>query len=84
MCSCEKIYSCEIHVLEINRVRASLLHWNVSKETASLPEPYGQVVTLSEKLFVPVSQHPDVCITRFATATETIMSVKCALLIFWL
>lgn len=45
---------------EISRVRSGLLHWNeIKKENTHLPEPSGQVVTLSEKLFVPVNQHPE-------------------------
>lgn len=46
---------------EINRVRSSLFHWNANKEVMNLPEPSGPIVTLSEKLFVPVNEHPEVC-----------------------
>ncbi|KAL3882216.1 hypothetical protein ACJMK2_028581 [Sinanodonta woodiana] len=45
---------------EINRARLSLFHCkNGGREPLSLPEPYGPVVTLSEKLFVPVKEHPE-------------------------
>ena len=40
----------------------SLFHSNRSKDAVSLPEGQGPIVTLSEKLFVPVKEHPDVSI----------------------
>jgi len=45
---------------EINRVRGSLFNWSVSKDHQRLPEPCGPVVTITEKLFVPLHEHPDV------------------------
>ncbi|KAK7480751.1 hypothetical protein BaRGS_00028012, partial [Batillaria attramentaria] len=47
-----------IQYREINRVRVALFHHQGKKEL-NLPEPHGPVVTLSEKLFVPVKDHPD-------------------------
>jgi protein quaking len=45
---------------EICRVRESLFHQQViSKEPLHLPEQFGQVVVLSEKLFIPVKEFPD-------------------------
>jgi protein quaking len=45
---------------EINRVRGGLLHWNNGvKDMLRLPEPSGPIVTLSEKLFVPVNEYPE-------------------------
>ncbi|XP_050293593.1 protein held out wings isoform X3 [Anthonomus grandis grandis] len=45
---------------EIARVRASLFQINgVKKEPLVLPEPDGQVTTLTEKVYVPVKEHPD-------------------------
>ena len=44
---------------EINRVRVSLFH-HQNKKDLCLPEPLGPVVTLQEKLFVPIKDHPDV------------------------
>ncbi|XP_030369801.1 protein held out wings isoform X2 [Scaptodrosophila lebanonensis] len=45
---------------EIARVRASLFQINgVKKEPLTLPEPEGAVVTLNEKVYVPVREHPD-------------------------
>ena len=44
---------------EINKVRGNLFHFATNKEPLSLPEPVGPVVTLSEKLYVPVKEHPD-------------------------
>jgi hypothetical protein len=46
---------------EINRVRGNVLHLGIdSSEPLQLPEPSGPVVTLQEKLVVPVKDHPDV------------------------
>lgn len=45
---------------EINKVRVSLFHVNgAHREALILPEPVGPVLSLSEKLFVPVKEHPD-------------------------
>ncbi|XP_075146013.1 protein held out wings isoform X2 [Haematobia irritans] len=45
---------------EIARVRASLFQINgVKKEPLMLPEPEGPAVTLNEKVYVPVREHPD-------------------------
>ncbi|KAH8310501.1 hypothetical protein KR044_001702 [Drosophila immigrans] len=45
---------------EIARVRASLFQINgVKKEPLTLPEPEGALVTLNEKVYVPVREHPD-------------------------
>lgn len=46
---------------EIARVRASLFQINgVKKEPLVLPEAEGPVTTLTEKVYVPVKEHPDV------------------------
>lgn len=48
---------------EIAKVRASLFQINgVQKEPLTLPDPDGQAVTLNEKVYVPVKEHPDVSI----------------------
>ncbi|KAL5284273.1 QKI family protein [Megaselia abdita] len=45
---------------EIAKVRASLFQINgVQKEPLTLPDPDGQAVTLNEKVYVPVKEHPD-------------------------
>ncbi|XP_026759537.1 protein held out wings isoform X4 [Galleria mellonella] len=45
---------------EIAKVRASLFQINgVKKEPLVLPEPDGIVTTLTEKVYVPVKEHPD-------------------------
>ncbi|XP_055599539.1 protein held out wings isoform X2 [Uranotaenia lowii] len=45
---------------EISKVRASLFQINgVTKEPLKLPEPEGEAVTLNEKVYVPVKEHPD-------------------------
>ncbi|XP_074033497.1 protein held out wings isoform X3 [Leptinotarsa decemlineata] len=45
---------------EIAKVRASLFQINgVKKEPLVLPEPDGPVTTLTEKVYVPVKEHPD-------------------------
>lgn len=51
--------------IEIARVRASLFQINgVKKEPLNLPEPEGPTVSLNEKVYVPVREHPDVSITN--------------------
>ncbi len=54
--------SCFFLLSEINKVRVSLFHLTSSKEPFVLPTGEGQVLTLSEKVFVPVKDHPDVSI----------------------
>ncbi|XP_055906589.1 protein held out wings isoform X2 [Eupeodes corollae] len=45
---------------EIARVRASLFQINgVKKEPLTLPDPEGTPITLNEKVYVPVREHPD-------------------------
>lgn len=45
---------------EISKVRASLFQINgVTKEPLQLPEPEGEAITLNEKVYVPVKEHPD-------------------------
>ncbi|XP_050721625.1 protein held out wings-like isoform X8 [Eriocheir sinensis] len=45
---------------EINKVRASLFQINGGqKEPLSLPEPIGPPVTLNDKVYVPVKDHPE-------------------------
>lgn len=54
-----------VYVTEIAKVRASLFQINgVKKEPLKLPEPDGTPVTLNEKVYVPVREHPDVS-TKF-------------------
>lgn len=46
---------------EIAKVRSNLFQVNGHrKEPLILPEPDGEVTTLTEKVFVPVKDHPDV------------------------
>ena len=45
---------------EISRVRVNLFQLG-SKEGICLPEPVGPPLQLSEKLYVPVKDHPEVC-----------------------
>ncbi|KAJ6637793.1 Protein held out wings [Pseudolycoriella hygida] len=48
-------------VSKIAKVRASLFQINgVQKTPLQLPEPDGTPVTLNEKVYVPVKEHPDV------------------------
>ncbi|KAL7636458.1 UNVERIFIED_CONTAM: hypothetical protein RMT77_013233 [Armadillidium vulgare] len=45
---------------EINKVRSNLFHINGGvKEPLQLPEAQGPPLTLSEKVYVPVKDHPD-------------------------
>ena len=45
---------------EINKVRVTL--FNLEKKPLSLPDEEGPKITLTEKLFVPVKEHPDVSV----------------------
>lgn len=45
--------------LEINRVRVNLFQLG-AKDALPLPEPTGQTIQLTEKLYVPVKDYPDV------------------------
>ena len=50
-------------VAEIAKVRASLFQISgVKKEPLVLPEPEGDITTLTEKVYVPVKEHPDVSV----------------------
>lgn len=54
-----------ICVTEIAKVRASLFQISgVKKEPLILPEQEGDVTTLTEKVYVPVKEHPDVSIQK--------------------
>lgn len=54
-------HNCFLFVSEIAKVRASLFQINgVKKEPLILPEAEGMVTTLTEKVYVPVKEHPDV------------------------
>lgn len=61
------MYFSVVFVTEIAKVRASLFQVNgVKKDPLVLPEAQGQPTTLTEKVFVPVREHPDVsnhCLT---------------------
>ncbi|CAD1477726.1 unnamed protein product, partial [Heterotrigona itama] len=47
-------------ILQIAKVRASLFQISgVKKEPLVLPEPEGDITTLTEKVYVPVKEHPD-------------------------
>lgn len=48
---------------EIAKVRASLFQINgMKKEPLVLPDAEGTATTLTEKVYVPVKEHPDVSI----------------------
>jgi len=46
--------------VEISKVRGSALSFSSECDLLDLPEPVGSVVTLSEKLAIPVKEHPEV------------------------
>lgn len=53
-------------VSEIAKVRSSLFQVNgMKKEPLILPEAQGTTATLTEKVFVPVKEHPDVSTKDF-------------------
>ena len=61
---------------EIAKVRASLFQINgVKKEPLVLPEAEGMVTTLTEKVYVPVKEHPDVSNKLISTVVALDSSV---------
>ena len=48
---------------EIVKVR-SVLFQNGDKQPLELPVPQGPAITITEKVYVPVKDHPEVCVTR--------------------
>lgn len=46
--------------LEISRVRGALFQTEFVTEPFDLPEPIGDVVTITEKIYVPKREYPDV------------------------
>lgn len=55
-----------LFVSEIAKVRSSLFQVNgMKKEPLILPEAQGTTATLTEKVFVPVKEHPDVSTEDF-------------------
>jgi hypothetical protein len=58
------VYMCNVVIVsltEIGKVRGNLFQINGGvKEPLNLPEPSGETVSLSEKVYVPVKEHPDV------------------------
>uniref|UniRef100_A0A0M3IH89 KH domain-containing protein n=1 Tax=Ascaris lumbricoides TaxID=6252 RepID=A0A0M3IH89_ASCLU len=50
----------DVLLSEISKVRVSLFQFEFAKDAMSnLPEPEGEVTTMTEKIFVPVKEHPD-------------------------
>ena len=45
---------------EINKVRSNLFHLSTNKEPLNLPQGSGPIEQLSEKLYVPVKDYPEV------------------------
>jgi len=53
-------------VAEIAKVRSNLFQINgIKKEPLVLPDATGPSTTLTEKVYVPVKEHPDVSITYY-------------------
>lgn len=53
-------------IAEISKVRASLFQINgIKKEPLKLPDADGTPMTLNEKVYVPVKEHPDVSVDLF-------------------
>ena len=45
-------------IKEVSRIRVNLFQLG-GKESVMLPEPVGQVIQMTEKLYVPVKDHPE-------------------------
>ena len=60
------IYLLLFFFAEIGKVRGNLFQINGKKqEPLSLPEAAGAPVTLSEKVYVPIKEYPDVSISLY-------------------
>jgi len=67
------VYLCYV-TAEISRVRGSVLSFSGGEfDALDLPEAVGPVVTLSEKLTIPVKEHPEV----FMITASNYMTVCC-------
>ena len=61
LCPFVVLTKCLLRFSEIVKVRSNLFQINgIAKQPLELPEPQGPVVTLSEKVYVPIKEHPDV------------------------
>lgn len=70
-------------VSEIAKVRASLFQISgVKKEPLVLPEPDGDITTLTEKVYVPVKEHPDVSIVNTSSVARTVNLTNTSRIIF--
>ena len=59
----QNVYIFYFYFSEIGKVRGNLFQINGKKqEPLSLPEAAGAPVTLSEKVYVPIKEYPDVSI----------------------
>jgi len=54
-------------ISEIERVRSVIFQNEFIDEDLKLPEPEGEIVQLSEKIFVPIKEHPDVSAFIFSS-----------------
>jgi len=61
-------------IAEISRVRGSVLSFSDDSDALDLPEAIGPVVTLSEKLTIPVKEHPEVIYHQCRQRETTYMS----------
>ena len=50
----------KVYLSEITRVRVALFQCEFMTDEIKLPEPMGEIVTITEKLYVPKKEHPDV------------------------
>lgn len=71
-CDANRSFFFSLLIAEIAKVRASLFQISgVKKEPLILPEPDGDITTLTEKVYVPVKEHPDVSNSLCETAAHT-------------
>ena len=63
-CSVDDVVTMNGLLAEISRVRRSVVSFSGDDDALDLPEPVGPVVTLSEKLNIPVKEHPEVLTER--------------------
>jgi hypothetical protein len=53
--------------IEVTRVRTQLFQCNFHDDIQKLPEPETQEdkITLTEKVYVPIKEHPEVCMYMY-------------------
>ena len=66
-----------LSIAEISKVRINLFQLNGGKEPLVLPEEQGAAVDLTDKVYVPVKEYPDV-----SFCNKPVLKSDCARILF--